>query len=491
MTGGDGAPRPGVRGAIVALGTTPGAGLHTAHGGRAEAAAEIVAAHRAELRRDAYRLVRSAGVAEADQVLAAAVVADVQESVLRGAARSGVPLDSRTWAPLVQLEAAAALRAAAAEGVLAATAPGHRLARERAALLVLRQAAADLEPASCIPAAPLRAGGAGTRRERRVVAAGARRTRAARTRTARTARFGTAFTLSTATIVLGAALAPAADLGGFSTHDLPLVRAVQSTLGLSGGGDGTPQVLAGTAISPAPSAVADEVALTRSTRPSTDPDVGTSTAGPAVAPSAGAHDEAARTDGAQAGEATTPSAGARDAAAATTSTGGGGSTGQGGPPSTPAKAPAQKGGAERPAAQGGRTGSAGSDRVPASSAASHSGASAGDARTKSRGGGSASAAARKAVEKAEAKATARAEAAKKAAARAHAKAAAKAEAAEKKAAKAKAKAAAKAKASKKHHDPKGATGSKGSNGTAGNGRGWAPWDDQRWPGSGWNGRSWN
>src|SRR5690606_24228413 len=101
MTTGDGATRHGVRGAIRALSTTPDAGTPTGLEDRAAAAAEIAAAHRAELARDACRLVRSAGVAEADRALAAAVVAGVQEAVLGGAARSGVPLDARTWAPLV------------------------------------------------------------------------------------------------------------------------------------------------------------------------------------------------------------------------------------------------------------------------------------------------------------------------------------------------------------------------------------------------------
>ncbi|MGN0110578.1 MAG: hypothetical protein ACI38P_02910, partial [Cellulosimicrobium funkei] len=139
---GPGSRRSVVEDARVVAATVP-------EGERERAVAGLVAAHAVGLARDARRHVRAAGVSGTDQVAALRAVTDAQRAVLDDLVAGRRPLEGRAWSPTVRFEALRAVRALAAEGAVAVPPYRHRLAADRAALLLLREAAAvvDRSPA--------------------------------------------------------------------------------------------------------------------------------------------------------------------------------------------------------------------------------------------------------------------------------------------------------------------------------------------------------
>ena len=139
---GPGSRRSVVEDACVVAATVP-------EGERERAVAGLVAAHAVGLARDARRHVRAAGVSGTDQVAALRAVTDAQRAVLDDLVAGRRPLEGRAWSPTVRFEALRAVRALAAEGAVAVPPYRHRLAADRAALLLLREAAAvvDRSPA--------------------------------------------------------------------------------------------------------------------------------------------------------------------------------------------------------------------------------------------------------------------------------------------------------------------------------------------------------
>ncbi|WP_144680701.1 hypothetical protein [Cellulosimicrobium sp. TH-20] len=236
---GPGSRRSVVEDARVVAATVP-------EGERERAVAGLVAAHAVGLARDARRHVRAAGVSGTDQVAALRAVTDAQRAVLDDLVAGRRPLDGRAWSPTVRFEALRAVRALAAEGAVAVPPYRHRLAADRAALLLLREAAAvvDRRPAprevvrtgavagglpptphpldeatasrplptsrSAATASPAHAP---ARRERRRVPGVRGRTRSSGP--GRPVRWGAAAVLSAATLAFGVVVAPAQDeVGG-------------------------------------------------------------------------------------------------------------------------------------------------------------------------------------------------------------------------------------------------------------------------------------
>lgn len=135
---GPGSRRSVVEDARVVAATVP-------EGERERAVAGLVAAHAVGLARDARRHVRAAGVSGTDQVAALRAVTDAQRAVLDDLVAGRRPLEDRAWSPTVRFEALRAVRALAAEGAVAVPPYRHRLAADRAALLLLRETAAVVD----------------------------------------------------------------------------------------------------------------------------------------------------------------------------------------------------------------------------------------------------------------------------------------------------------------------------------------------------------
>ncbi|MGW6264224.1 hypothetical protein [Cellulosimicrobium funkei] len=234
---GPGSRRSVVEDARVVAATVP-------EGERERAVAGLVAAHAVGLARDARRHVRAAGVSGTDQAAALRAVTDAQRAVLDDVVAGRRPLEGRAWSPTVRFEALRAVRALAAEGAVAVPPYRHRLAADRAALLLLRETATVVDPA---PREVVRAGAvaaglpptphplgeatatrplptsrsaatdssahAPARRERR--RAPGVRGRARSGGPGRPVRWGAAAVLSAATLAFGVVVAPAQDeVGG-------------------------------------------------------------------------------------------------------------------------------------------------------------------------------------------------------------------------------------------------------------------------------------
>ncbi|MFD6030266.1 hypothetical protein ACFWE5_06100 [Cellulosimicrobium funkei] len=234
---GPGSRRSVVEDARVVAATVP-------EGERERAVAGLVAAHAVGLARDARRHVRAAGVSGTDQAAALRAVTDAQRAVLDDVVAGRRPLEGRAWSPTVRFEALRAVRALAAEGAVAVPPYRHRLAADRAALLLLRETATVVDPA---PREVVRAGAvaaglpptphplgeatatrplptsrsaatvssahAPARRERRRVPGVRGRTRSSGP--GRPVRWGAAAVLSAATLAFGVVVAPAQDgVGG-------------------------------------------------------------------------------------------------------------------------------------------------------------------------------------------------------------------------------------------------------------------------------------
>jgi outer membrane biosynthesis protein TonB len=236
---GPGSRRSVVEDARVVAATVP-------EGERERAVAGLVAAHAVGLARDARRHVRAAGVSGTDQVAALRAVTDAQRAVLDDLVAGRRPLEGRAWSPTVRFEALRAVRALAAEGAVVVPPYRHRLAADRAALLLLRESAAvvDRGPAprevvrtgavaGGLPPTPHPLDGATATRplptSRSAGTASSARTPARRERQrapvargrvrssgpGRPVRWGAAAVLSAATLAFGVVVAPAQDeVGG-------------------------------------------------------------------------------------------------------------------------------------------------------------------------------------------------------------------------------------------------------------------------------------
>ncbi|WP_431893208.1 hypothetical protein [Cellulosimicrobium funkei] len=235
---GPGSRRSVVEDARVVAATVP-------EGERERAVDGLVAAHAVGLARDARRHVRAAGVSGTDQVAALRAVTDAQRAVLDDLVAGRRPPEGRAWSPTVRFEALRAVRALAAEGAVAVPPYRHRLAADRAALLLLRETAAvvdrpaprevvragavavglpptphPLDEATATrvlptvrPAAPVSSAHTPARQERR--RAPRVRGRARTSGPGRPVRWGAAAVLSAATLAFGVVVAPAQDeVGG-------------------------------------------------------------------------------------------------------------------------------------------------------------------------------------------------------------------------------------------------------------------------------------
>lgn len=243
---------------------------------RERAIAAVVAIHANELAHEARRVVRSLGVPPTDRSTALDLIATAQRALLHDVATGRRGIDPRTWAPAVRDESLRAVREAAAQGVITVAPHRQRLALRRAELLAVRQAPSgpSTSPAPVtlvLPAVPARAvapteKAAQAPRARRIghgsrarVArpANVRHARQltgsahARPMTRRSLRWAAAGLLSTVTIVVGAAVAPAeerpADIGGVTSNVSFVDRLTLPVLGLwdklfPNGGDEVPAV---------------------------------------------------------------------------------------------------------------------------------------------------------------------------------------------------------------------------------------------------------
>ncbi|WP_336707474.1 hypothetical protein [Oerskovia sp. USHLN155] len=211
---------------------------------REHALAEFWASRAGELAREARRVVRAHLVAPADRTAALDAVTTAQQALLRDVAAGHRSIDPRTWVPTLRAESARAVRRSAAQGAVAVAPYRQRLAAQRANLLAVRETAADRVPpaastrpavvtvgstgvASAIPPSAPLADGAGVAPVLKApVGLAARRTtgsagipRHARRRPGtvlghgmsprQSLRWSAAALLSTVTIVVGAAVAPA------------------------------------------------------------------------------------------------------------------------------------------------------------------------------------------------------------------------------------------------------------------------------------------
>jgi hypothetical protein len=220
--------------AVRELATIPRAALD-------RALASLAASRAGVLAREALRVVRALDVAPDDRPAALEAITTVQRTLLHEVATGDRDLDARSWTPTVRAESAQAVRRAAAAGTVTLTPYRHRLAAQRATLLAARENASPdheyaYEPtrhpatvplvcASMATTAPASNGSSSPVQSPRVDAAhprGHRVTGTARhvrptgglvgTRrptTRRSLRWGAAALLSSVTIVVGAAVAPA------------------------------------------------------------------------------------------------------------------------------------------------------------------------------------------------------------------------------------------------------------------------------------------
>lgn len=221
------------------------------------AIAEFLASRAVELAREARRVVRTHRVAPADRPAAHDAVTTAQQALLRDIAAGRRNVDPRSWAPTVRAESMRAVHRSATQGVFAVAPYRQRLATQRATLLAVRENATTGVPVAPGPAAatvrplggpstvaplavspddvaPVRvvrtpaglvatthAGPSGPPRHARrpVMVVG----RAVIPR--RSLRWSTAALLSTVTIVVGAAVAPAEErpADGTSTSNVSFV----------------------------------------------------------------------------------------------------------------------------------------------------------------------------------------------------------------------------------------------------------------------------
>lgn len=122
---------------------------------REHALAEFWASRAGELAREARRVVRAHLVAPADRPAALDAVTTAQRALLRDVAAGHRSIDPRTWVPTLRAESARAVRRSAAQGSVAVAPYRQRLAAQRANLLAVRETVADGVPpaASSRPAA--------------------------------------------------------------------------------------------------------------------------------------------------------------------------------------------------------------------------------------------------------------------------------------------------------------------------------------------------
>lgn len=196
---------------------------------------ELLAARAGDLAREARRVVRAYELAPADRATALDAVAAVQRALLLDVVAGRTSIDPRTWTLSVRGESARAVRRAAAQGAITVAPHRQRLATQRAALLAVREnasvgvpvetgteqpvadvpvrtelsatAASPFESTTATGRAPRSATGplGPARHARSPVGATPGRRLTAR----RSARWGAAALLSSVTIMVGAAVAPA------------------------------------------------------------------------------------------------------------------------------------------------------------------------------------------------------------------------------------------------------------------------------------------
>lgn len=120
-------------------------------GAREHAVAEFWASRAGELAREARRVVRAHLVAPTDRPAALDAVTAAQQALLRDVAAGHRSIDPRTWVPTLRAESARAVRRSAAQGAVAVAPYRQRLASQRANLLAVRETAADRVPPAVSP----------------------------------------------------------------------------------------------------------------------------------------------------------------------------------------------------------------------------------------------------------------------------------------------------------------------------------------------------
>ncbi|MFJ2299540.1 hypothetical protein [Oerskovia paurometabola] len=118
---------------------------------REHALAEFLASRAGELAREARRVVRTYRVAPADRAAAHDAVTTAQQALMRDVATGRRSVDARSWAPTVRAESARAVRRSAAQGAYAVVPYRQRLAAQRATLLAVRETAAEGVPPAADP----------------------------------------------------------------------------------------------------------------------------------------------------------------------------------------------------------------------------------------------------------------------------------------------------------------------------------------------------
>ncbi|MFF3064712.1 hypothetical protein ACFVQ3_09145 [Oerskovia sp. NPDC057915] len=196
-------------------------------GAREQALAEFWASRAGELAREARRVVRACLVAPDDRSAALDAVTRTQQALLRDVAAGRRSIDPRSWVATVRAESALAVRRSAAEGTVAVAPYRQRLAAQRAHLLAVRETAAVAVPPAVSPRTAVVAVGSttvapslvpvGRVAHRPTGRAGTPRHARRQAGTVlghgmsprRSLRWSAAALLSTVTIVVGAAVAPA------------------------------------------------------------------------------------------------------------------------------------------------------------------------------------------------------------------------------------------------------------------------------------------
>jgi hypothetical protein len=120
------------------------------------ALADLAASRASELAREAWRVVRALDVAPSDRRAALGAVATIQRALFHDVATGRTPLEPRAWRPTVRAESARAVRTAAAQGAVAVAPRRQHLAAQRATLLAVREnatppAAPDAPVAQAVP----------------------------------------------------------------------------------------------------------------------------------------------------------------------------------------------------------------------------------------------------------------------------------------------------------------------------------------------------
>ncbi|MHA7132042.1 hypothetical protein [Oerskovia turbata] len=110
------------------------------------ALAELAASRASELAREAWRVVRALDVAPSDRRAALGAVATIQRALFHDVATGRVPLEPRAWRPTVRAESARAVRTAAAQGAVTVAPRRQHLAAQRATLLAVRENAIPPTP---------------------------------------------------------------------------------------------------------------------------------------------------------------------------------------------------------------------------------------------------------------------------------------------------------------------------------------------------------